>query len=71
MFLRGINMKELIINIHTVLNLMKDFVAGYSAKSCDQMMIDYKGKRYMVTFEELCDADEEDMLKTMNRYWKR
>lgn len=64
-------MKKLIIDIHTVLNLMKDFVAGYSSSSLDQMMIDYKGKRYMVTFEELCDVEDEEMFKTMNRYWKK
>lgn len=64
-------MRKLIINIHTVLNLMKDFVAGYSSSSSDQMMIDYKGKRYMVTFEELCDVEDEEMFKTMNRYWKK
>ena len=50
---------------------MKDFVAGYSSSSSDQMMIDYKGKRYMVTFEELCDVEDEEMFKTMNRYWKK
>ena len=64
-------MTKLIIDIHTVLNLMKDFVAGYSSSSPDQMMIDYKGKRYMVTFEELCDVEDEEMFKTMNRYWKK
>lgn len=64
-------MKELIANIHMILNLMKDFVAGYSSGSSDQMMIDYKGKRYMLTFEELCDAEDEDMFKTMDKYWKR
>ena len=64
-------MRELISNMHTVLNLMKDFIAGYSSRSDEQMMIDYKGKRYMLTFEELCDADDEDMLKTMDRYWRR
>ena len=64
-------MKKLIIDIHTVLNLMKDFVAGYSSSSSDQMMIDYKGKRYMVTFEELCSVEDEDMFKTMNRYWRQ
>lgn len=64
-------MRELISNMHTVLNLMKDFVAGYSSRSDEQMMIDYKGKRYMLTFEELCDVEDEDMLKTMDRYWRR
>lgn len=64
-------MRELIYSIHMVLNLIKDFVAGYSSSSSDQMMIDYKGKRYMVTFEELCDVEDEDMCKTMNKYWRR
>lgn len=64
-------MRELIINMHTVLNYMKDFDAGYSSNSSNQMMIDYKGKRYMVTFEELCSVEDEDMFKTMNRYWRR
>lgn len=63
-------MRELISDIHRILNSMKDFVAGYGTSSPDQMMIDYKGKRYMVTFEELCDSDDEDMLKTMKRYWR-
>jgi hypothetical protein len=63
-------MVELIINIHRILNLMKDFVAGYGSLSSDQMMIDYKGKRYMVTFEELCNVDDEEMFATMKRYWK-
>ena len=63
-------MKQLIIEIHTILNFIKNFEAGYSTLINDQMMIDYKGKRYMVTLEELCDADDEDMFKTMKRYWK-
>lgn len=63
-------MTELIFKIHIILNLIKDFTAGYSTKSCDQMMIDYKGKRYMATFEELCDVNDEEMIKTMDKYWK-
>lgn len=64
-------MRELMTNIHMILNLMKDFVAGYSTMSSSQMMVDYKGKRYMVTLEELCDADDEEMFATMKRYWRR
>lgn len=62
-------MRELIIDIYTILNYTKDFNAGCSSRSSDQMMIDYKGKRYMATFEELCNADDEDMFETMNKYW--
>lgn len=64
-------MRELMCDTHRILNLMKDFVAGYSSRSDNQMMIDYKGKRYMLTFEELCNVEDEDMFKTMNRYWRR
>lgn len=64
-------MKQLIIGLHTVLNYIKDFETGYSTYNNNQMMIDYKGKRYMVTFEELCDANDEEMFKTMKRYWWR
>lgn len=63
-------MRKLIIDIHTILSFIKDFTAGYSIKSSDQMMIDYRGKRYMVTFEELCDTANEDMRETMDKYWK-
>lgn len=62
-------MRELIADIHTILSFMKDFIAGRSTRSDNQMMIDYKGKRYMATFKELCDADDEDMFITMDRYW--
>ena len=63
-------MRDLIIKLHAVLNIIKGFVAGYTTSVKDQMMIDYKGKRYMVTFEELCNSDEEEMIATMNRYWR-
>ena len=63
-------MRELIIKLHTVLNLIKDFDAGYSTDQKDQMMIDYKGKRYMITLAELCDTEYEAMLCTMKRYWR-
>ena len=63
-------MRELISQLYTVLNLIKDFNVGYSEDRKDQMMIDYKGKRYMITLAELCDADYETMLCTMKRYWR-
>lgn len=63
-------MRELIIKLHTVLNLLKDFDTGYSSDQRDQMMIDYKGKRYMITIAELCDTEYETMLCTMKRYWR-
>ena len=68
--LSGGFMKQLIIELHTVLNYIKNFETGYNTLINNQMMIDYKGKRYMVTLEELCDANDEDMFKTMKRYWR-
>ncbi len=62
-------MIELIADIHTILSFMKDFVAGRSTRSDNQMMIDYKGKRYMLTVKELCNIEDEDMYITMDRYW--
>jgi len=63
-------MRELIIEVHRMLNLIKGFTAGYTTTVKDQMMIDYKDKRYMVTFEELCNVEDEEMIDTMNKYWK-
>ena len=58
---------QLLIEINMVLNLIKGFVTGYSFSSSDKMMIDYKGKRYMATFEEVCNAEDEDMFETIKR----
>ena len=67
---RKIILKELIIKLSDILNLMKDFSAGYSSLSSDEMMIDYKGKRYIINFDEICNSDEEEMFTSMKRYWK-
>ena len=63
-------MKTVIAKISDILNQMKDFQAGYSTLSSDEMMIDYKGKRYIVNFDKICNSDEEDMVTSMKRYWK-
>ena len=63
-------MKRLIIKLHSILNFIKGFQAGYSSKAENQMMIDYDGIRYMVTFEELCNSEDEDMLTSMKKYWR-
>ena len=68
--LRGMVMIELISRLHRILSYIKGFAAGYGSPSNNQMMIDHNGKRYMVTFEELCDAEDEDMFKTMEKYWR-
>ena len=61
--------KHLIIEINMILNLIKGFVAGYSFASDDKMMIDYKGKRYIVAFEEVCNVEDEEMIDTMKKHF--
>lgn len=48
-------MIELIIKLHTVLNLFKDFKAGYSSKSAKDgyMLIEHNNTRYAVKIEEI------------------
>ncbi len=47
-------MFELIIKISSILNQMKDFIAGYGTKGCDdRMYVNYKGKHYMLKLVEL------------------
>lgn len=58
---------QMIVAIHGVLNLIKGFSAGYSGDS-DKMMIEYQNKRYIVTFEEVCNVDDEDAFVTMRKY---
>lgn len=51
---------ELIGKLHEVLNLIKDFNAGYSTRNMDKglMMIEYKGKRYAVKVSEIKNPSE-------------
>ena len=51
---------ELIGKLHEVLNLIKDFSAGYSTRNMDKglMMIEYKGKRYAVKVREIKNPSE-------------
>lgn len=46
---------ELIGKLHEVLNLIKDFAAGYSTRNMDKglMLVEYKGKRYAVKVSEI------------------
>ena len=62
--------KQLIIDVNRALNLIKGFVAGYSFSSNNKMMVDYKGKRYIVTFEEVCNTEDEEMFITMKKHFK-
>ena len=55
-------MFELIIKLHTVLNNVKGFIAGYGTKGCDdRMYINYNGKHYMLKLVELDPIEVTDM----------
>lgn len=46
---------KIIQALHQVLNLMKDFTAGYSTKNMDKglMIVEYEGKRYALKVVEI------------------
>ena len=51
---------EIVARLHEVLNMIKDFSAGYSTRNMDKglMMIEYKGKRYAVKVSEIKNPSE-------------
>lgn len=62
-------MFELIIKISSILNEVKDFVAGYGTKGCnDRMYVNYKGKHYMLKLVELdpIEVTDNDRKKHLN-----
>lgn len=48
---------KLIRKIYEILNLCKDFEAGYNSVCKDSMIIDYNRRRYAVNFTEITDPD--------------
>ena len=53
-------MIEIIIKLNTILNLVKDFTAGYSSESANDgyMLIEHNNKRYAVKVEEIAYPKE-------------
>lgn len=51
---------KIIQALHQVLNLMKDFTAGYSTKNMDKglMIVEYEGKRYALKIVEIENPSE-------------
>ena len=51
---------KIIQALHRVLNLMKDFTAGYSTKNMDKglMIVEYEGKRYALKVVEIENPSE-------------
>ena len=46
-------MLELIIRLHEILNICKDFITGYSSNKEDEMVVRYKDEFYKVHFERV------------------
>lgn len=65
-------MLEIITKLFQILNLSKDFEAGYDSATSDEgkMLIVYKGKKYFVKIED-AEADDEDVAAAFRRlkYW--
>ena len=51
---------KIIQELHQVLNLMKDFTAGYSTKNMDKglMIVEHEGKRYTLKIVEIENPSE-------------
>lgn len=51
---------KIIRALHRVLNLMKDFTAGYSSKNMGKglMLVEYEGKRYAIKVVEIENPSE-------------
>lgn len=68
----GVIMGNLINELHRAINMLKDFIAGYSSKHANQgyMYINYKGIPYGVKVVKLSDTpvtDDNDHLKWTTR----
>lgn len=53
----------LICILHSILNACKDFIASYSSKYSDQMIVKYKDKFYKLTIEEIEAPEITDYLR--------
>ncbi len=60
-------MGYLIHKIYSILNEMKGFTPGITSRSKNKMIIDYNGKRYIATFEEIENPDE-NIFKDIDKY---
>lgn len=57
-----------VIKLCEALNMIKDFVAGYSTRSLDDgyLLITYRGKRYAVKISEI-ENPSEDVVKDIDK----
>jgi len=60
-------MEDVIFALADILAYMKDFNSGYMSDVNDKMLIDYEGKRFLVSFKEIENPDI-DMYLDMKKY---
>ena len=61
------NLLEIKFKIAEVLNLIKGFEVGHTSRVEDKIIIDHKGKRFIVSFKEI-KTPHKDMLKDIDMY---
>lgn len=69
-------MFDLVESLHKVLNMVKDFGAGYCASTAwnGYMLLKYKDKRYAVKMVEMSETDQKidgfDAIENVQYYFK-
>lgn len=59
---------DIIIALHRILSNVKGFTVGYKNINEEQCIIEYEGKRYLVTFDEFdepADDFNEDVIECL------
>lgn len=56
-------MFELIDKLYTILNQLKGFEAGYTTDNLEAMIINFNGKNYKITIEELGNGNTDEYIK--------
>lgn len=51
-------MLRLIVKLHEILTLLKDFKSMYSSSSKDKMIIEHENKFYLIKIEELDEVED-------------
>lgn len=63
-------MQDIILQLHTVLNMCKGFEAGYSSASLGngKMLVVYEDKRYVLELREITNPSE-NVMDDLKRIW--
>ena len=60
-------MFEVIQKIQSILNIVKGFMVGTTSSNHKECIIDYKGKRFVVSFKEI-ENPNEDIFEDIDKY---